>query len=484
MKISKCARRVMAVAMATVMTCTGFSAGNVKKLEAASATPSVIVKGASLRLESNEDGKQSLRVAIEVSNADLASSCGMEIQYGTKNGTKTIEVTPENGYKNFYDVNQDTKKVIYTAVIENIPPEAFGTEFNVKGLIKKAGEENFEKEETATKKSVSGVVAAMGSSYSLIDGNVVKKVGSLNLSNVNDGKYAWESVVVDNGSSFEVMDNYKENKCLKISQGNAVDDNGKPVLDDEGNQVKTSGLAFKFAEKNAANRRFYVEAEACSTSGFNIISYTSQTKCDKADEFAKISAWIDGSTQYGYDALRLKPTTDSDDLYVKSYDVYEAVKEVDSLKMARDIDVNLSEVAEASGLTYDGEEQGIKFTAKRDNSGTKVKIYFDKDKSKITNFKDYKKAVVKYTCDTEGEDTCCGVMASNHVWNKPVATLTQYFKAQEEGTIEVPISADTQLNTCGADNIQYVEFGYNTHQRPNATPEVVYVIKSVKLIAN
>lgn len=475
MKISKCARRVMAVAMATVMTCTGFSAGNVKKLEAASATPSasVIVKGASLRLEANEEGKQSLRVAIEVSNADLASSCGMEIQYGSK----TVEVTPEKGYKNFYDVDQETKKVIYTAVIENIPSDAFETEFSVKGLIKKVGEATFEKEETATKKSVSGVVAAMGGNYSLIDGNVVKKVGSLDLNAVSDGIYAWESVVVDNKAPYEVTDNFKDTKCLKISQGEVTGNSGTPE--------KRSGLTFKFAERNSANRKFYVEATACSSNGFYFKSAAAGiVTCEEKDTFATINTWIDCKTGNFWERFDLKPTTDSDDLYVKSYDVYEAVKEVDSLKIARDIDVNLREVAEVSGLTYDEAAQGIKVTAKSENNGTKVRIYFDKNKSKIINFKDYKKAVVEYTCDTKDEDTCCGVMASNHVWNKPVATGTKYFKSQEEGTIEVPISADTQLNTCGADNIQYVEFGYNTYDRPNATPEVVYVIKSVKLIAN
>ena len=138
--------------------------GNVCKPEsvkAAAKLPEVTVLGATLSLDA-DSGYQSMRVAIQVENADNASECGMDITY---NGKKLSFSTADSVNNKLYDVDADKNNIIYTVKIKNIPVDNFGDEFTIEGFatpINTNGEQ-IDKVEAASAetRSVNGVVEAI-----------------------------------------------------------------------------------------------------------------------------------------------------------------------------------------------------------------------------------------------------------------------------------------------------------------------------------
>ena len=121
MIITKCAKRLMATVMTTALVLTGLVVAP-KEVSAADGDPTVSVKGATLRLDNNLDGTQSMRVGIEVKNASQAKECGITIKIGDKQ--KEISTANES-YQNIYDYNEATDTVIYTVVVKEIPSDNF-----------------------------------------------------------------------------------------------------------------------------------------------------------------------------------------------------------------------------------------------------------------------------------------------------------------------------------------------------------------------
>lgn len=127
----------------------------------------VSVLGASLKLSDsdNQTGKQSMRISIEVTNADKATGCAVELSLN--GGTYTV-ATDESLYsggcgvvsRNIYSKDTEGKSVVYSVVIKGIPKNYFASGIGVRGIAVKSGGEKVtvptEGEENISK-SVDGV---------------------------------------------------------------------------------------------------------------------------------------------------------------------------------------------------------------------------------------------------------------------------------------------------------------------------------------
>ncbi len=155
--------------------------------------------GATIRLSDsdtdNTDGKQSMRMAIEVSNADMAKSCAIELTVGNSQ-KKIIVGTAYDGdsysvdgtimyksHKNMYSKNEENKSVTYAVTLTNIPVSAHDTAVNIVGIAEDINaDENGDnkKIETATTvKTVNGIVEALQKAYPSLgiytDNGILKK---------------------------------------------------------------------------------------------------------------------------------------------------------------------------------------------------------------------------------------------------------------------------------------------------------------------
>ena len=132
MKISKNMKKLMSSIMVMAL---AFSSAFIAQPVKADTTPKVEVVGATLRKDGGS-GKQALRFAIKVSNADKADDCGITI---TANGkTKTISIA--NGQKNLYGKDAVNNTVTYTAVVTGIPASYFSKDFEFYGSVTPIGD--------------------------------------------------------------------------------------------------------------------------------------------------------------------------------------------------------------------------------------------------------------------------------------------------------------------------------------------------------
>lgn len=305
MDITKRAKRWMATVMTTALALTSLVVAP-KPASAATDVPTVEVKGATLRLAGTQDGKQAMRIGVVISKADLATACGIQIGYKGK----TTTIATDKGYNKIYDYDETKQEVVYTAVIKDIPSTAFADDFTITGLVKGTDDEEYKTSSSSVEKSINGIVESLGSDYKLAGGILVKKAGEMDINNVNDGQYAWEQAVIDNGCTSEVV-TYNDQTCLKVSKGTKA----------------AASVKFKFSGEpsNSAGRKFWLEVDACSDSGYIITSYSPDKKQEETTDFVKTDYFITGNGTYGYEQFTVKPNKDGDDLYVKSFAVYEAV---------------------------------------------------------------------------------------------------------------------------------------------------------------
>lgn len=311
MDITKNARRWMAAVMAMALALTGLVAAP-KTADAVTTAPTVIVKGATLKLEGTTDGKQSMRIGVEINNADLATACGMKIEYKGS----SVTVATDNGYDKIYDYDETHQKVVYTAVITGIPSTAFADDFTITGLVKGTDDTDYIESSSSVTKSINGIVDSLGADYKLAEGILLKKLSELDINNVKDGIYAWEQAVIDNGCASEVV-TYNDQTCLKVSDGTrTAGETETPV---------SASVKFKFADMSSAGRKFFVDVNACSSSGYKITSYSPETKKTEATDFLQTGVFITGNSVHGYEQFTVAPNTSGDDLYVKSFVIYEAV---------------------------------------------------------------------------------------------------------------------------------------------------------------
>ena len=186
MKLSKIVKKITSISLAAALAVSGINY-QPAKAEAAEL-PVVTVLGATLSLDADA-GKQSMRVAIQVENADNASACGMSITY---NGKKLDFSTEDAKYNKLYDYDEETKKVVYAVKIANIPSDNFDDNFVIEGFATPiTGAEEGEKvtTEAPVEKSVDSVVADIAKKNPGVDmtksGVLVKKIAEFDITSAD-----------------------------------------------------------------------------------------------------------------------------------------------------------------------------------------------------------------------------------------------------------------------------------------------------------
>lgn len=160
MCISRKIQRFMTVVLSFVFVLSSLSIVPKTVQAADSAEPKVEVLGGTLRLDA-EEGKQSLRVGIRVSNASKAKACGIQITALGKTVKLATDGEGAEKHDALYAVDPGADSIIYTAVITNIPKDYFGLQFGVTGNVTPLGGTIVSTSGTATQRSVSDVVEAL-----------------------------------------------------------------------------------------------------------------------------------------------------------------------------------------------------------------------------------------------------------------------------------------------------------------------------------
>lgn len=104
MIITKCAERLMATILTMALALATLVVAP-KTVSALESTPTVEIKGATLKLDGAADGKQSMRIGVSIEKADLATACGVKIEYKGK----SITVATDTGYDKIYDYDEKVK---------------------------------------------------------------------------------------------------------------------------------------------------------------------------------------------------------------------------------------------------------------------------------------------------------------------------------------------------------------------------------------
>jgi len=192
MKLKSICKKFASIGLAAALVVSGITY-QPNSAKAAAELPEVTVLGATLSLDA-EAGKQSMRVAIQVTNANNASACGMDITYNGKKLTFSTE-NKEKGYDKLYDYDKENNVVVYAVRIKNIPAENFEDGFTISGFATPIDGNNGEDVTTAepVEKSVDDVVDGIG-----------KAMGG-NVEIADDGSL----VVVEEGFTIDLSKNKK-----------------------------------------------------------------------------------------------------------------------------------------------------------------------------------------------------------------------------------------------------------------------------------
>ena len=166
----------------------------VPKTTNAAEEPSLKVLGATLRLNKDNvdnNGKQSMRIGIQVDNADKTKNCAIKLTVGEKTcviGTSSTAPdyagVSESEYKcnsSIYSKDEDNKTITYAVVLTNIPTTAFNSEIKIEGMADNGTEHNTVQGEN---KSVNNIVSALKARYPAL--NIVMLGGTLYTGNGED----------------------------------------------------------------------------------------------------------------------------------------------------------------------------------------------------------------------------------------------------------------------------------------------------------
>lgn len=168
MEISNNGKKIMTFILAMAFVLSGIM--YTPKSASAADVPKVTFLGATLRLgqDADNNGKQSMKIGIQINNASKAKSCAINIKVGGKTCTVTTEeIEASKGYTHdkMQSVDVDNDTVIYAVVLTNIPESAFDTNIEIQGTATDLnGKEYFSNEEYQTK-TVNGIVKSLQEAY-------------------------------------------------------------------------------------------------------------------------------------------------------------------------------------------------------------------------------------------------------------------------------------------------------------------------------
>ena len=336
MKISKNSKKLMSFIM--MMAFVFSSLVVTQKPAKAAGGPIVEVIGATLR-QDDGSGKQALRFAILIKNADQANDCGITI----KANDITKEISVSGGQKNIYARDENANTITYTAVVTGIPAKYVARDFEFSGSVTSIGGQK-----TTTES--------------------VKK-------NLKDVAYAANYMINDAGQleAFTQGENVAAlAKCW---------DNAKRIasLDKQNYSGKFLKMSFKL-------RRAAGEDDVNAPNGIQVNDAPSYTQVVKrsvtiTDSWQEFVGYYDART-LSEDLVLYVNASDTSNIYVKDFTCENVTPEYE---------------VDLSGQQYDGDKKAIKITLSESTRawetlyakyGAYVQISFMFDKGNLLGYKD------------------------------------------------------------------------------------------------
>lgn len=168
MEISKNGKKIMTFILAMAFVLSGIM--YTPKSASAADVPKVTFLGATLRLgqDADNNGKQSMKIGIQINNASKAKSCAINIKVGGKTCTVTTEeIEASKGYTHdkMQTVDVDNDTVIYAVVLTNIPESAFDTNIEIQGTATDINGKEYVSNEEYQTRTVNGIVKSLQEAY-------------------------------------------------------------------------------------------------------------------------------------------------------------------------------------------------------------------------------------------------------------------------------------------------------------------------------
>lgn len=270
-----------------------------KDVQAAGSAPTVKVLGATLRLD-GENGTQSLRLGIEVSNASMAKDCGIIIKANNSTVTVATDVEDDSAkhtkkHTDMYSIDTAGDKVIYSAVITGIPVNSFDLSFSVQGYVKALDivEEDQKESDSGepVEKSVNGVVDALKQKDPTV--KIDNETGAL----VREKEDGTTEKITEDDIIFKDNIESTPDVALDLSDSSSYKpENGNPDIT-YNNDDKTLNVAFSGyqgiifmnpADDGTIGNYKYVTVEYVSDKNINAYIYDGQNEKDK--EMSKLPA--------------------------------------------------------------------------------------------------------------------------------------------------------------------------------------------------
>lgn len=477
MLISKMGKRLMAFVIAMAFVLSGLTYLP-KTANAEGAVPTVDVLGAKLRLDKegvDNNGTQSMKLAVEIKNADSASNCAIELNVGGRVRTITTADVPEGSQdkiqsKSLYSKNEADNSVVYAVTITGIPQDAFDTDIKVKGMAEYNKDTSTSTaESTQESKSVDGIVKSLQEKYSYLgiamyDGTLYKNYGETALT-ANDiganGNITLAESTVDKtdyityneDGTMSVEDKRTDDSTTEIhvKLPFTVKPGQKVNVSIAGPQWGTSDFRIWTVPKDAKYSGDYVENN----------NITLNPKINDDNSFGGTASVVCKKGDCNYLTLKPQAGIKITGLIISSIDVeVEALPEPTPRPEPKDIDIKFSAYTAhpANGVWWYEDSKNneympdgsVKFHV---GGGRGVAFYVNEDKTPI-RIGDYSKAVVVCSADVDDEPVGLGLITDpdlkfddNNVYDSQNSKRTG--AANTESTFEIDIDKD--VNNKNAD---------------------------------
>jgi hypothetical protein len=194
MTITNGCKKLMAFVMSVALVLSVLFIPEAKQAKAADP-PSVKVLGATLRLSSGDnDGTQSMRIGIQVDNANQAYACAIQLTVGTKTYTVATKAGKGNEVQEkLHSKDEANNSVVYAVVLKGIPESAYYSTISIQGKAWDIDDNLYQSD--PTEKNVMGVVDTIkdkfpGLNICILNGSLYKDAGTSKLTSSDISGYS------------------------------------------------------------------------------------------------------------------------------------------------------------------------------------------------------------------------------------------------------------------------------------------------------
>ena len=188
MDISRNCRKILAFVMTLAVVLSVMLIPGTKNAKAAGDTPEVKVLGATLRLAAGDNnGKQSMRIGIQINNANKANACAIMLTVGGKTYTVATKASKAGAdgetQAKLHSKDVDNNSVVYAVIVTNIPEDDFYTNIGIVGKVWDMSDNEYSTE--SADKNIMGIVNSLQRKYPTL--NITISDGTLYQDKDNTG---------------------------------------------------------------------------------------------------------------------------------------------------------------------------------------------------------------------------------------------------------------------------------------------------------